>query len=143
MWIRRWLYWLLTFAFIWVVVNRFSEIDRLIHTLAKGQGQWVLLAVGLQLLYYVIYTLLYQVSFATVGVTSHFRDVLAITFAARFVSATTPTGGTAGFALFFDDARRRGESPTRSAVGVLLVVAAHYGAFCLLLIAGLIELFIS
>ncbi|CAN5797667.1 hypothetical protein BH10CHL1_BH10CHL1_29310 [soil metagenome] len=139
--IRRGLYWLLTIAFIWVVASRFGEIERLAKTLAQGRGQWVLLAAGLQLIYYVIYTLLYQASFTTVGVASRFRDLLAITFGSLFISATAPTGGTAGFALFFDDARRRGASPTRSAVGVLLVAAADYGAFCLLLIAGLIELF--
>ena len=140
--IRRLLYWLLTLAFIWVVANRFREIQKLLHTLAQGRWQWLLLAVGLQLIYFVIYTRLYQSSFRTVGVASRFRDLLSITFAALFVSATTPTGGAAGFALFFDDARRRGESSTRSAVGVLLVVVADYAAFCLILIAGLIELFL-
>ncbi len=139
--IRRGLYWLLTIAFIWVVASRFAEIERLTKTLAQGRWQWVLLAAELQLGYYIVYTLLYQSSFRTVGVVSRFRDLLAITFASLFISATAPTGGTAGFALFFDDARRRGESSTRSAVGVLLVAAADYGAFCLILIAGLIELF--
>ena len=140
--IRRLLYWLLTLAFLWVVINRFREIQKLIHTLAQGRWQWLLLVIGLQLIYFVLYTLLYQASFRTVGVASRFRDLLPITFAALFVSATTPTGGAAGFALFFDDARRRGESSTRSAVGVLLVVVTDYAAFCLILIAGLIELFV-
>ncbi|MFN8486879.1 MAG: flippase-like domain-containing protein [Caldilineaceae bacterium] len=140
--IRRWLYWLLILGFIWVVASRFREIQRLLHTVTQGRWQWVLLAAGLQLVYYTIYTLLYESGFKTVGVTSRFRELLPITFASLFASTAAPTGGAAGFALFFDDARRRGESSTRSAVGVLLVVVTDYAAFCLLLIAGLIELFV-
>ena len=98
--IRRLLYWLLTLAFLWVVINHFREIQKLIHTLAQGRWQWLLLVIGLQFIYFAIYTLLYQASFRTVGVASRFRDLLPITFAALFVSATTPTGGAAGFALF-------------------------------------------
>ncbi len=66
--IRRWLYWLLTLALIWVVANHFSELQRLVRLLAQGQWQWILMAAGLQLAYYVIYTWLYQASFTTVGV---------------------------------------------------------------------------
>ena len=139
--IRRTLYWLLTLALIWVIANRFREIQRLFHTLAQGRWQWLLLAVGLQFSYFVIYTRLYQSGFRMVGVRTRFRALLPITLAALFVSTTTPTGGTAGFALFFDDARRRGESTTRSAVGVLLVFVTSYAAFCLVLLAGLSELF--
>ena len=38
---RGWLLWLLTVAFLWVVVSRFTEIDKLGRTLAQGQWQWV------------------------------------------------------------------------------------------------------
>ncbi len=139
--LRRWLYWLLLIGFLWLVIRQFNEIEKITKTFAQGQWQWVLVAAGLLLINYALYALLYQLAFATVGIASRMRDLLAITFASIFVNATTPTAGTTGFALFIDDARRRGHSSTRSTVAVLTVVVADFGAFCLLLVVGLVELF--
>src|SRR5438046_2709761 len=112
--LRRWLYWLLLIGFSWLVIHQFNEIEKITNTLAQGQWQWVMGAAALLLLYYTLYARLYQLAFATVGIASRLRDLLAITFASIFINATTPTAGTTGFALFIDDARRRGHSAPRS-----------------------------
>jgi len=67
----RWLFWLLVIGFIWVLVSRLNEIEKLANTLRQGQWQWVLVAALLQVGYYILYAALYQASFSVVEVRSH------------------------------------------------------------------------
>jgi len=140
---RRWLLWLLIVAFLWVVVSRFTEIEKLSRTLAQGQWQWVLVAALLQAVYYVAYTALYQAAFDTVEVKSRVRDLLPVMFASIFVDVVTPSGGASGAALFVNDAVRRGQSAARAAAGTILVLAADFTAFSLVLLVGLSYLFLQ
>lgn len=137
----RWLLWVMTVAFLWVVIRRFNELENLTQTLAKGDWQWIGAALGLQLLSFVIYSFLNKSAFNTVDVDAPLRDLLALTYASIFVNSTAPSGGTAGAAMFIDDMRRRGQSVTRAATGGLLVLIADYGGFCILLLFGLFALF--
>jgi phosphatidylglycerol lysyltransferase len=138
---RRWLFWLLIIAFIWLVVARFAEIQKLADTLAGGQWEWILAAVALQTLYWFAYTGLYRAAFATVNVQSRIRDLLPVTFASIFVTVLAPSGGASGAALFVDDAARRGQSAARAAVGTLLELIADFSAFTLILLVGMGYLF--
>lgn len=140
---RHWLLWLLLIAFVWLVVSRFTEIQQLVKTLAGGQWQWILAAVLLQVIYYIVYTALYQSAFTTVEVESRLRDLLPVTFASLFVNVGAPSGGASGAALFVDDAARRGQSAARATAGTVLVLVADFAAFTLVLIVGLIYLFLQ
>jgi uncharacterized membrane protein YbhN (UPF0104 family) len=108
---RRWLFWLLLAAFAWLVVSRFTEIETLVTTLGQGRWPWILLAALLQVGYYVLYAALFQVAFHTVGVESRTRDLLPVTLGAVFINTVAPSGGTAGLALFVDDAARQWAAP--------------------------------
>lgn len=138
---RRWIFWLLIIAFVWLVVSRFTEIEKLVQTLAQGQWQWVFLAALLQVLYYTVYTGLYQSAFDTVEVNSHFRNLFPLTFVSIFVNVAVPSGGASGAAVFVDDAVKRGESGIRTTTGTLLVLVADYSTFTVVLITGMIYLF--
>jgi hypothetical protein len=137
---RRWVLWLLIFAFIGVVISRFEEVRTLAVTLSHGHWEWVAAAALGQLLFYVLYAAIYEVSFSTVGVHSRILDLLPVVFVSIFVNVAVPTGGTSGLALFVDDASRRGQSPARTAAGLLLVLAADFSAFTVLLGLGLANL---
>lgn len=139
--IRRVIFWLFVVAFAWVLISRLDEIVTLVQTLRQGNLHWMLLGSGLQMLYFVLYTIVYQAAFTAVGVESPFANLLPLTFAAIFVNATTPAGGTAGVAVYLDDARQRGQSGTRTAVGTLLVLIADLGSFLIILAAGFVVLF--
>lgn len=134
---RRWIYWLLIAAFIWIVASRFGEITELSATLAKGHYQWLLVAVGLQILHYVVSSASYRTAFSTVGVESRVRDLFPLLFGAMFVNVVAPTGGASGAALIVDHTARRGQSPSRAAAGILLQLIVSLMAFTLILIAGL------
>lgn len=140
---RRILFWALIVAFGWVFIGRFHEIEKLIQTLRSGRWQWVVLAAILQIGYYAVTSLLYQVSLTAVGVHTRWRNLLPLTFAAVFVNSTAPSGGAAGVALYVDEATRRGQSGAKAAVGALLVLVADFGAFLLLLTAALATLFVN
>ena len=71
---RRWLFWILIIAFLWVVISRFADIEKLVKTLEGGQWQWVAVAGLLQILYYIVYTWLYQSAFDTVEVRSRIGE---------------------------------------------------------------------
>ena len=140
---RRWLLWVLVIAFIWIVFSRFSELKALTTTLAQGKWQWVALALLLQIGYYILYTALYQAAFSAVEVRSRVWQLLPVVLGSLFINVVAPTGGTAGNALFLDDAARRGESPTRTAAGVLLALAADFVMFAVVLLGGLLFLLVK
>jgi uncharacterized protein (TIRG00374 family) len=139
---RRLVFWLLIIAFVWVVISRFTEIEKLIETLAQGQWQWVLAAALLQVVYYTVFTGLYQSAFYTVEVESRVNELLPVMFASIFVNVAAPTGGASGAALFVDDAARRGQSAARAAAGTVLVLVADFSTFIPVLIIGLVYLFL-
>ncbi|MEN6355497.1 MAG: lysylphosphatidylglycerol synthase transmembrane domain-containing protein [Armatimonadota bacterium] len=137
---RRWIFWLLVFVFVGLVIARFDEVRHLAITLSHGHWGWVAAAAFGQLLFYVLYAAIYEVSFSAVGVHSRIFDLLPVVFVSIFVNVAVPTGGTSGMALFVDDASRRGQSPARTAAGLLLVLAADFSAFTVLLGLGLANL---
>lgn len=138
---RRWIPWLLVTAFLAIVVTRFGEVENLAQVLSEGAWGWVLAAGLLQLAYYGTYAATYQAAFDTVGVKARWRSLLSVTIASVFVNVAAPSGGTAGAALFVDDAARRGESAPRAAVGALLTLVADYAAFAPILLLGMTYLF--
>lgn len=137
---RRWIYWLLFGAFIWLVVSRFSEFTTFSQTLAQGRLLWVAVAVALQVLQYVVSSASYRTAFTTVGVESRIRDLFPLYFGAIFINVIAPAGGASGAALFLDNAARRGQSPTKAAAGILLQLVISMIAFMMILIVGLVYL---
>lgn len=65
---RRWIFWLIMLAFVYLVINRLGEIENLARTLVRGQWQWILAAVVLQGAYYTMYATLYQAAFYAVDI---------------------------------------------------------------------------
>ena len=123
---RRWVLWLLIIAFVWVVISRFTEIQKLLDVLAQGQWQWVLAAALLQALFFVIYAALYQAAFHTVEVDSRVGELIPVLLTSWFVNVVAPSGGASTAALFADDAARHGQSPVRAAAGAVLVLLADF-----------------
>lgn len=126
---------------MWVVVTRFTEIEKLALTLAQGKWEWVLAAVLVQALYFSVFTASYWAAFSTVEVKSRWLDLLPVLFGSLFVNVVLPVGGAGGAALFADDAARRGQSPSRATTGLLLQLIADYTAFSLILAIGMVYLF--
>jgi phosphatidylglycerol lysyltransferase len=140
---KRWIFLVLTILFLWVVVSRFTELHQLRTTLAQGQWNWVLAAILLQMIYYVVFSASYQAAFYTVDIQTRTRDLIPVTLGSLFINVVVPAGGAGGAALFAEDLARRGKPAARAAVGVLLQLIADFSAFTLLLIPGMVFLFID
>lgn len=139
---RRWLLWVLAAAFVWLVVTRLGEIENLAETLSRGLWLWVLVAAALQLAHRVLLSKLFQVAFDLTGVRSSAFALVPVLLGSMFVNAVAPSGGTAGMALFVDDAVQRGQSAARATAGVLLGLIAVYSGFGLLLLLSLSILYL-
>ena len=133
----RWIFWILIAAFLWLMVSRQTEIQKVTDPLIHGQLEWILAAALLQVLYYAVFAAMFKSAFFTVDVKSKIRDLLSVTLGALFINMVAPTWGMAGAALYVDDAAHRGESPARAAAGTLLAQAADFGAFALILTGGI------
>ena len=138
---RRVVFWLLIIGFVWVVVTNITEVQQLARTFAQGSWQLILAALAVQVIYYIVFTASYQAAFYTVEVQSRLWNLIPVTLGALFVNVVAPAGGTAGVALFVDDAKRRNQSPARATAGTLLQLIADFSSFTLVLIIGLIYLF--
>lgn len=138
---RKWILRFLVVAFLWMVIARLAEIEKLAVILARGQWQWIAVALLLQVLYYSLYTGLYRSAFSVVGVRSRWRDLLPVTLGSLFINVVAPAGGATGAALFVDDAARRGESGAKATAGTLLVTVTELVAFMGLLLPGMVYLY--
>jgi len=105
--------------------------------LISGQLEWVLAAAILQVLYYTVFAAMFKSAFLTVDVKSRVCDLLSVTLSALFINMVAPTWGSAGAALYVDDAAHRGESSARAAAGTLLAQAADFSAFAIILTGGI------
>ena len=138
--IRRWLLWVLAAGFIWLVVTRIDEIENLATTLSEGLWLWVLGAGLLQVVYFVVQARVYQTAYQLVEVSGPLWNLVAVLVGSMFVNAVAPTGGTAGVALYVDDAVQRGESGPRAAAGTLLALIGTYTGFGMLVLYSLFYL---
>ncbi len=137
---RRWLLVVVSLAFLALAVLRFDEIREVTLTLLHGDLQWVVVAVVLQIVCFVLYTVLYHCSFSTVDVQSRWPDLVPVFFASVCLKTMVPSGGVSGLALFVDDAARRGQSSARAAQGALLVLALDLATMTPILLYGLLYL---
>lgn len=137
---RRWLLWVLVITFVWLVINRLADIENLLLTLSQGIWLWVLAAAGVQVCFYLAQAVMYQVAFAVVGVPSRARDLVPVVLGSLFINVVAPAGGTAGLALFVDDAAQRGHSAARTAAGTILAIAVMYGNLSFILAGSLVYL---
>jgi phosphatidylglycerol lysyltransferase len=140
---KRWVMSILTVLFLWLLVSRFTELEKLSTTLMHGQWTWILVAILSQIVYYIVFASAYQSAFQTVGICTRTRDLIPLTLGSLFVNLVVPAGGAGGAALFAEDLARQGKSGTRAAAGVLLHLIADISSFTVLLIPGLVYLFIE
>ena len=136
----RWLLWIILAAFAWLVASHLAEIEQLLATMMTADRVWLLAALLTLGVYFFVYSAICQSALDTAGVAIRLRHLIPMTLASLFVNVVSPGGFPGGAALFINDASRRGQPPTRAAVGVLLQYFASYVAFSLVLVSGLVIL---
>ncbi len=137
-WLERyWLALLLVIAFAVLIALSYGELRAAVSVLARSQWQWILAAIILLAIYFIVYTYEYVLGFAAVDVQSQVLQLLPVLFASIFVKSVIPSGGVSSLAVFVENASERGQSGARAAEGSLLVLVADLAGVMPLIAFGL------
>ncbi|MDP2777108.1 MAG: hypothetical protein Q8O48_05665, partial [Anaerolineales bacterium] len=96
------------FLGIAVVAISFSELETIVLTLKKAHLGYFILAIIVQLIWFITNARMYQSIFHLLGVHEETMTLNRIAAAANFINVVAPTAGVGGIALFASEARRRG-----------------------------------
>ncbi|MBK8619551.1 MAG: flippase-like domain-containing protein [Anaerolineales bacterium] len=128
------------FLGIAVVAISFSELETIMLTLRKAHLTFFILAIIVQLLWFITTARMYQSIFHLLGVDESTWTLSRIATAANFINVVAPTAGVGGIALFASEARRRGHPAGKVTVAAALFLLLDQAAFLCILALGLIIL---
>jgi len=123
-----------------VVAISFSELETIMSTLRKAHLTFFILAIIVQLIWFVTTARMYQSIFHLLGVHESTLTLSRIATAANFINVVAPTAGVGGIALFASEARRRGHPAGKVTVAAALFLLLDQAAFLVILALGLMVL---
>ncbi len=128
------------FLGIAVIAISFSELETIMLTLRKAHLGFFILAIFIQLIWFITTARMYQSIFHLLGVHEGILVLSRIATAANFINVVAPTAGVGGVALFASEARRRGHPAGKVTVAAALFLLLDQAAFLVILALGLIVL---
>lgn len=124
-------------AFIYL---SFSEIESVVETLRTGNLWFVLLAILIQLTWYIAAGLTYQSLYQLLGMYESVYKLALLYASANFVNTVAPSAGVGGMAVFIAAAERDGHSAGKVTVASMVSLFLDYVAFLCIIALGLIVL---
>ena len=128
------------FLGIAVIAISFSELETILLSLRKAHLGFFILAILVQLIWFITTARMYQSIFHLLGVHEEILILSRIATAANFINVVAPTAGVGGVALFASEARRRGHPAGKVTVAAALFLLLDQAAFLVILALGLIVL---
>jgi uncharacterized protein (TIRG00374 family) len=128
------------FLGIAVVALSFSELETIMRTLKKAHLGFFVLAILIQLIWFLTTARMYKSVFHLLGVHESTLTLSRIASAANFLNIVAPTAGAGGIALFASEARRRGHPTGKVTVAAALFLLLDQASFLVVLSLGLIVL---
>lgn len=125
------------FLGIAVVALSFSEFETIALTLQKAHLTFFLLAILIQMIWFITSGRMYQSVFRLLGVQESVLTLSRIAAAANFVNVVAPSGGVGGIALFAAEAHRRGHPTGKVTVAAALFLLLDQASFLVILFLGL------
>lgn len=132
---------IILFLGVVVVALSFSELETILLTLQRAHLRYFLLAILIQLFWFITAGRMYQSIFHLLGIHEGVLTLSRISTAANFINVVMPTAGMGGVALFATEARRRGHPTGKVTVAAALFLLLDQAAFLIILALGLIVLF--
>jgi len=123
------------------VAGHFSEVERVLNTIQRGDWRFILLGLTLAVGWLVNIAGSYKRIFKAVGINEKLTRLTILSAAATFINTVAPSAGLGGMAIFISEARQKGKSGARAMVASALYVIYDYLGFFLLLGLGLFVLF--
>jgi len=128
------------FLGIAVVAISFSELETIILTLQKVHLEYFILAIIIQLIWFITTGRMYQSTYRLLGMDESIPTLSRIATAANFINVVAPAAGVGGIALFASEAHRRGHPTGKVTVAAALFLLLDQAAFLCVLALGLIVL---
>lgn len=138
---RKFLFILLLFLGAAFVYLSFGELESILQTLQHGNIWFILLAVLIQLAWFLIIGLVYRSLYHVLDMDESILRLSLLSASATFVNIVAPTIGMSGMAFFIGHAGRNGKSVGKVTVVTMLGLFLDYAAFLVILTLGLIVLF--
>jgi uncharacterized protein (TIRG00374 family) len=138
---RKFIFILVIFLGAALVYLSFSELESIVRTLQQGNLWFILLAVLIQLVWFLVAGLIFQSLYHVLGMENTVYRFSLLAASALFINIVTPSAGVGGVAVFISDARRNGQSVGKVTVANMLYLFLDYMAFLFVLALGLIVLF--
>jgi len=123
------------------IFTRLAEVQAVVETLQRGDWRFLLLALGVEVVWMFNIAASYQTIYRAMGLDEKLEKLLLTAIAANFVNVVAPTGGMGGVAVFISQARRKGYSAAKVTMAGVVVVLFEYLGFLVILALGLIVLF--
>jgi len=138
---RKFIFILVIFLGAAFVYLSFSELESILRTLQQGNFWFILLAVLIQFVWFLVAGLIFQSLYQALGMEATVYKFSLLAASAMFINIVTPSAGVGGVAVFISDARRNGQSVGKVTVANMLYLFLDYMAFLVVLALGLIVLF--
>lgn len=138
---RKFIFVLLIFLAAALVYLSFGELESIARTLQKGNVWFILLAVLLQFVWFLVAGLIFQSLYRVLGMEDTLYRLSLLIASANFINIVAPSGGVGGVAVFISNARRNHQSVGKVTVVSMLYLFLDYLAFLFVLALGLIILF--
>lgn len=119
----------------------FGELESIAHTLQQGNFWFILLAVLIQLAWFLMAGLIFQSLYHVLGIKDTMYRLALLVASANFINVVAPSAGVGGMAVFISDARRTGRSVGKVTVANMLFLFLDYLVFLFVLALGLLILF--
>jgi len=137
---NKFIFVVILFLGVALVILSFGELETILKTLKSGNHWYLLLALTLQMLWFLVVGQMYQSIYRLLGMDDSTLNLSVVAAAAAFVNVVMPTGGMGGIALFAAEARRRGHPSGKATVAAALFLLFDQAAFFCILAMGLIVL---
>src|SRR5512138_3435060 len=124
-----------------LVYVSFGELGSIVQTLQQGTMRYIVLAILLQMLWFLTAGLSYKALYKLLGLDEKLSKLMLLHASANFVNTVAPTGGAGGMAVFIGAASKDGHPVGKVTVASMLFLFVDYVAFLFVLTLGLIVLF--
>jgi len=137
---NKFIFVVILFLGVALVILSFGELETILKTLKSGNHWYLLLALTIQMAWFVVVGQMYQSIYRLLGMDDSTLNLSVVAAAAAFVNVVMPTGGMGGIALFAAEARRRGHPSGKATVAAALFLLFDQAAFLVILAMGLLVL---
>ena len=124
-----------------LVYLSFGELESIVKTLQQGNFWFILLAILIELGWFVIAGLIFQSLYHMLGVEDTVYRLSMLVASANFINIVAPSAGMGGMAVFISNAKQKRQPVGKVTVASMLYLFLDYVAFLCLLALGLIVLF--